>query len=122
MEQGLFEGRRGSKRLKAIERQLEKVLSEFENDYENTPEMHFLQENIRWEGTAELIFAMAMRNVHFTWDGVRDYGFLRLCMRWIEEENINIMTPKSVATMTRSILPESMCQELGEELSALEIF
>lgn len=122
MEQGLFEGRRGSKRLKAIERQLEKVLSEFENDYENTPEMHFLQENIRWEGTAELIFAMAMRNVHFTWDGVRDYGFLRLCMRWIEEENINTMTPKSVATMTRSILPESMCQELGEELSALEIF
>lgn len=122
MEQGLFEGRRGSKRLKAIERQLEKVLSEFENDYENTPEMHFLQENIRWEGTAELIFAMAMRNVHFTWDGVRDYGFMRLCMRWIEEENINIMTPKAVATMTRSILPESMCQELGEELSALEIF
>lgn len=122
MEQGLFEGRRGSKRLKAIERQLEKVLSEFENDYENTPEMHFLQENIRWEGTAELIFAMAMRNVHFAWDGVRDYGFLRLCMRWIEEENINIMTPKAVATMTRSILPESMCQELGEELSALEIF
>lgn len=122
MEQGLFEGRRGSKRLKAIERQLEKVLSEFENDYENTPEMHFLQENVRWEGTAELIFAMAMRNVHFTWDGVRDYGFLRLCMSWIEEENINTMTPKSVATMTRSILPESMCQELGEELSALEIF
>lgn len=122
MEQGLFEGRRGSKRLKAIERQLEKVLSEFENDYENTPEMHFLQENIRWEGTAELIFAMAMRNVHFAWDGVRDYGFLRLCMRWIEEENINTMTPKAVATMTRSILPESMCQELGEELSALEIF
>lgn len=122
MEQGLFEGRRGSKRLKAIERQLEKVLSEFENDYEDTPEMHFLQENIRWEGTAELIFAMAMRNVHFTWDGVRDYGFLRLCMRWIEEENINTMTPKAVATMTRSILPESMCQELGEELSALEIF
>lgn len=122
MEQGLFEGRRGSKRLKAIERRLEKVLSEFENDYENTPEMHFLQENVRWEGTAELIFAMAMRNVHFTWDGVRDYGFLRLCMSWIEEENINTMTPKSVATMTRSILPESMCQELGEELSALEIF
>lgn len=122
MEQGLFEGRRGSKRLKAIERQLEKVLSEFENDYEDTPEMHFLQENVRWEGTAELIFAMAMRNVHFTWDGVRDYGFLRLCVRWIEEENMNIMTPKSVATMTRSILPESMCQELGEELSALEIF
>lgn len=122
MEQGLFEGRRGSKRLKAIERQLEKVLSEFENDYEDAPEMHFLQENIRWEGTAELIFAMAMRNVHFTWDGVRDYGFLRLCMRWIEEENINTMTPKAVATMMRSTLPESMCQELGEELSALEIF
>lgn len=122
MEQGLFEGRRGSKRLKAIERQLEKVRSEFGNDYENTPEMRFLKEEIRWEGTAELIFAMAMRNVNFEWNGLRDYGFLRLCRRWIEEEKLRTMTPKAVAAMTRSILPETMCQELGEELTALEIF
>lgn len=122
MDQGLFEGRRGNKRLKAIERQLEKVRSEFETDYENTPEMRFLNEEVRWEGTAELIFAMALRNVHFTWDGLRDYGFLRLCTKWIKEEEINVMIPKLVAVMTRSILPEEMCQELGEELSALEIF
>lgn len=122
MEQSIFEGRRGNKRLKAIEKHKESVLSEFKTGYESTPEMKFLQEEIRWEGTAELILIMAMRNVHFAWNGLRDYGFLRLCKKWIEGEEISTMTPKAAAAMTRNILPEEMCQELSEELSALEIF
>ena len=122
MEQSIFEGRRGNKRLKAIEKHKEKVLSEFTTEYENSPEMRFLREDIGWEGTAELVFVMAMRNVHFTWNGLRDYGFLRLCRKWVEENQLTAMTPKTAAAMTRSILPEEMCQELSEELSALEIF
>lgn len=122
MEQGLFEGRRGTKRLKAIEKQLEKVLEEFSTDYENSPEMHFLKEEIKWEGTAELVFVMAMRNVHFEWNGLRDLGFLRLCKKWIEGEKLQTLTSKDAAAMVKSVLPEEMCQELSEELSALEIF
>lgn len=122
MEQGLFEGRRGSKRLKAIEKQLEKVLEEFSTDYENSSEMHFLKEEIKWEGTAELVFVMAMRNVHFEWNGLRDLGFLRLCKKWIEGGKLQTLTSKDAAAMVKSVLPEEMCQELSEELSALEIF
>lgn len=122
MQQGMFEGRRGNKRLKAIEKQLEKVLGEFSTEYENSTEMRFLKEEVKWEGTAELVFVMAMRNVHFAWNGLRDYGFLRLCKKWIEEAKTQALTSKDAAAMIKSILPEEMCQELSEELSALEIF
>lgn len=121
-EQGFYDGRRGYKRLKAIEKQTEKVLGEFKTEYEDSPEMKFLQGEIRWEGTSQLLLVMARRNVHFEWNGIRDYGFIRLCAKWIKEEGLTAMTPKAAAAMIRSILPEEMCRELGEELSALEIY
>ncbi len=122
MEQGIFEGRRGNKRLKAIEKQKEQIYGEFQSAYEESPEMRFLKEEVRWEGTAELLFAIAMRDVHFTWNGLRDYGFLRLCKKWVEESDAAAMTSTSVATMIRTILPEAMCKELGDELADLEVF
>lgn len=122
MEQGIFDGRRGHKRLKLIEKQREKVLGEFTTEYENSHEMRFFKEQIRWEGTAELAFAMAMRNVNFAWNGLRDFGFLRLCKSWIEEAELTVVTPKDAEDMIKAVLPEAMWTELDEELSSLEIF
>lgn len=122
MEQGIFDGRRGQKRLKLIEKQREKVLGEFTTEYENSQEMRFLKQEVRWEGTAELTFAMAMRNVSFAWNGLRDYGFLKLCKSWIEEAELTVMAPKDAEAMIKAVLPEAMWAELDEELSSLEIF
>lgn len=122
IEQSIFDGRRGQKRLKLIEKQKEKVLSEFNSEYTKCGEMHFLNEEVKWENMAGLMFAVAMRNVHFAWNGLRDYGFLKLCMNWIEENKINVMTPKDTEAMIKAVLPEAMLGEIDEELSALEIF
>lgn len=122
IEQGIFEGRRGQKRLKLIEKQKESILEEFTTEYENSKEMRFLREEVSWEGTAELMMAMAMRNVHFEWNGLRDLGFLRLCASWIKENKAEAMTAKDTETMIRGVLPEAMWVELNEEISALEIF
>lgn len=122
IEQSIFDGRRGQKRLKLIERQKEKVLGEFTTEYENSQEMRFLRQDICWEGTAELTLVMAMRNVHFAWDGLRDLGFLRLCKRWIEESELEAVTPKDAEAMIRNVLPEAMWDEINQEISALEIF
>lgn len=122
MEQGIFDGRRGQKRLKLIEKQREKVLGEFTTEYENSQEMRFLKQEVRWEGTAELTFAMAMRNVNFAWNGLRDYGFLRLCKSWMEGAELTVMAPKDAEAMIKAVLPEAMWAELDEELSSLEIF
>lgn len=120
MEHGVYEGRRGSRRLKAIEKHKEKLLAEFKTSYDDSREMIYMRENVRWEGVAELLFIMARRNVHFRWNGLRDYGFLSLCMKWIEKEP-QAMTPKAAEEMIRSILPEEMWQALSEELEALEL-
>lgn len=121
MEQNIYEGRKGQKRLKVIEKQIKRINEEFEHNYTNTSEMTYLEEEIRWEGTSKLIFSIAQRNVNFKWNGLRDYGFIRLCRRWIGENGIQVMTPEITAGMMGDILPEKMCAELREELTALEI-
>lgn len=121
MEQNFYEGLRGQKRLRTLEKQIEKIRNEFETRYADTPEMVFLEEEIQWEGPSRLIFLMAQRNVHFEWNGLRDYGFIRLCREWIAENEITVLSAKAAASMIRNILPAQMCEELGEELSALEI-
>lgn len=121
MEQNFYDGRRGHKRLKAIEKQIEKISGEFETSYADAPEMVFLNEDVRWEGPSRLIFMMAFRNVHFTWNGLRDYGFIRLCRKWILENRITSLTTQEVVVMIKAILPAQMCDELSDELSAMEI-
>lgn len=115
MEIGFFDNRRVNKRLKVLEKLREEIEDDFETRYENIEEMIFLKRNVRWEGAAEIIFLMAVRDVNLRWKGVMDYGFLKLCKKWIVENKMYSMTPKLVAEMTRTILPEDMCKELGEE-------
>lgn len=121
VEQSFLGGIRGHKRTKTVEKQIEKVRGEFQAQYSGTPEMLYLENEIGWEGASKLIFLMAQRNVHFAWNGLRDYGFIRLCRKWIDETDVKTMDAAAATSMIRSILPAAMCEELGEELSALEI-
>lgn len=122
VEQNPYEGRRGQKRLKAIEKHIERINEEFDHRYDNSPEMIYLMEEIRWEGTSRLMFVMACRDVNFKWNGVRDYGFIRLCRNWLVKNDIAAVTADIAADMINDILPSDMCTELKDELSALEIF
>lgn len=119
--QGVYEGRKGQKRLRAIEKQIVSVREEFDNRYADSPEMKYLSSQIQWVGTASLIFIMAQRDVNFKWNGLMDYGFIRLCKRWLEEHGLQSVTSEETADMMRDILPEEMCSELSDELAALEI-
>lgn len=119
--QGVYEGRKGQKRLRAIEKQIVSVREEFDNRYADSPEMKYLSSQIQWVGTAGLILIMAQRDVNFKWNGLMDYGFIRLCKRWLEEHGLQSVTSEETADMMRDILPEEMCSELSDELAALEI-
>lgn len=121
MEQNLYEGRKGQKKLKAIEKQIQKVSSEIQNCYEDTPEMIFIEEEVKWEGAGKLIFVMAFRKVHFMWNGLRDYGYIRLCSNWIKERGLKTITSHEAAEMIKNIITQEMCNELSEELDALEM-
>ncbi len=121
MEQNFYDGLRGHRRVKTLEKHIERISEEFATQYADTPEMVFLEESIQWEGPSKLIFLMAQRNVHFAWNGLRDYGFIRLCKKWIIDNEITVLSAKAAGTMIRSILPVQMCEDLGDEITALEI-
>lgn len=123
-ETGLYEGRKGQKRLKAIERQINSVNEEFDHRYADSPEMRYLSGEsgqIRWIGMAGLIFAMAQRDVSFKWSGMMDYGFIRLCAKWLDDRDIDTVTEETAVAMMKDILPEELCSELRDEIAALEI-
>ncbi|HIU26743.1 MAG TPA: hypothetical protein IAC50_09645 [Candidatus Copromorpha excrementigallinarum] len=121
-EAGFYESRKEQKRLKTIEKRISSVEEEFDNRYREFPEMLFMEETIRWEGAAKLIFITALRDVNFTWGGIRDYGFIRLCRKWTDENQIHTLTPADAAEMVKSILPSYMWEQLEEELAAMELF
>ena len=109
------------RRLKATEKQIKRISEEFEHNYADSPEMLYMDEEIRWEGNSRLIFIMAQRNVCFKWNGMRDYGFIRLCRGWMAENDAAVMTPEATLRMIKAILPDKMYSELSEELAALEL-
>ncbi len=121
-EQSFYEGRKGQKRLKAIEKQIKRISQEFDHNYSDTPEMRYLDEEIRWDPMARLIFILARRNVYFKWTGLRDYGFIRLCRKWVTENRITYLDPEAASNMIGDILPAKQCTELKDDLAALEIF
>ncbi len=120
-EKGLYEGRKGQKRLKAIEKQIQRTNEEFDHTCEECPEMIYLNEQIQWEGAARLIFTLAQRDVNFRWKGLRDHGYIRLCCRWIDGNGLVTVTADAAEAMIKDILPADMCSTLDDELAALEI-
>ena len=120
-EKGLYEGRKGQKRLKAIEKQIQRTNEEFDHNCEESPEMIYLNEQIRWEGAARLIVTLAQRDVNFRWSGLRDHGYIRLCCKWIDGNGLTTVTADAADAMIRDILPANMCSALDDELAALEI-
>lgn len=121
IDKSFYEGRKGQRRIKAIEKNIQNIKSEIDSEYETSQEMIFLEEHIRWEGKALLVFYLAFRKVHFVWNGIRDYGYLRLCCRWIRNKNLETMTSHDAAEMVRDIITHEMCVELSEELEALDL-
>ncbi len=119
-EKEMYEGRKGQKRLKAIEKQICKTNAEFDHNYQDSPEMIYLGQEIQWEGTSKLIFTLAQRDVNFRWKGLRDYGYLRLCCRWINGRGLRTMTADAAAAMIKDILPREMCSSLDDELAAAD--
>lgn len=116
-----YKGRKGQQRLKAIQKETAKINGEIQHSYANTPEMIYLENDIIWDAISKLIFLMAQKSVQFKWKGVRDYGFIRLCTRWIMENKISTLTPEIATAMMEDVLPSKMYSQLIDELDALEI-
>ena len=120
-ERSAYEGRKGQKRLKAIEKHIKSIEEEFEDRYAESEELRFLREEVSWTGMAGLVFVLARRDVNFRWQGMMDYGYLRLCRKWLQDRGVRTVDTEQAVDMMKDVLPDDMCFELREELAALEI-
>ena len=117
----IFKNQLFLKMRKLIEKNIQRTNEEFDHNCEESPEMIYLDRQIKWEGTARLIFTLAQRDVNFRWNGLRDYGYIRLCCKWIDGNGLTTVTADAADAMMRDILPADMCSALDDELAALEI-
>ncbi|MBQ0078474.1 MAG: hypothetical protein KBS66_01100 [Eubacterium sp.] len=119
-EAEMFKGRKGRKKLEALEQQIKKISDEFDNKYMHTREMKYLNEDIKWTKVSRLVFLMGERLVYFRYKGLRDYGFIRECAQWLESNRITQPEPEQVIQMLESVLPEELCIRLSEDLKTVE--
>ena len=121
-EAEMFKGRKGRKKLEALDQQIQRISEEFENRYMHTREMKYISENVSWSRTSRLVFLMGQRLVYHRWRGLRDYGFIRLCAQWLETNRISEPTPEQVVDMMEDVLPEDLSRKLAEELKNVELY
>lgn len=117
---GANESKRKQRRLRNTSKLTDRVKEEFECRYNDAPEMMFLEKDVTWHGASYLVFLMALRNVNHRWNGMRDYGFIRLFSASIgvgEEE----LTAEDALAKVRAILPDDMVEELEKELKEKEV-
>lgn len=119
-EAEMFKGRKGRKKLEALEQQITKISEEFDNRYKDTREMKYLSDDIKWLKTSYLVFLMGQKLVYFKWKGLRDYGFIRLCAQWLANREIKEPTPEQVVDMMQDVLPDDLCEKLSEQLKTVE--
>lgn len=119
-EAEMFKGRKGRKKLEALEQQIAKISDEFDNRYKDTREMKYLADEIKWLKTSYLVFLMGQKLVYFRWKGLRDYGFIRLCARWLADREITEPSPEQVVDMMEDVLPDELCRKLSEQLKTVE--
>ena len=119
-EAEMFKGRKGKKKLEALEQQIATISDEFDNRYKDTREMKYLSDEIRWMKTSYLVFLMGQKLVYFKWKGLRDYGFIRLCAQWLASRGITEPAPEQVVDMMQDVLPDDLCDKLSEQLQTVE--
>lgn len=119
-EAEMFKGRKGKKKLEALELQIKKISDEFDNKYMHTREMKYINEEVKWNRVSRLVFLMGERLVYFRYKGLRDYGFIRECAQWLENNKVREPQPEQVIEMLESVLPEELCLRLSEDLKTVE--
>ena len=106
-----YKGRKGRKQLKALLDEIDHVYGETGNLYRDYEEMQLL-ESMLPDPVVKLYFAKYFRDLNAMWSGVENYGFLRLCGKWIRTNGVQELTQPDVDQMLESLLPSQEWNQL----------
>ena len=117
MNSDQFKGRKGQKRLRELNERIDRILGETNERYQSSDEMSFILRSMP-DPMVRLWFVSAYRVLDRHWGGIKDYGFLRLCQRWIQRKRLEEMSRPEAETMLSTILPAHEMQKVRERLAA----
>jgi hypothetical protein len=115
MEKEFYTGFNGKRRLKAINKKTAEIEAQLDDKYEGKPESIHLNDEVTWEGMARLVYAMGRLKVASTWQGSRDYGYIRLCSQWIKGRGLTSVGDEDALEMAAVILPHKLYEEVRDE-------
>lgn len=111
--QARYKGRKGRKKLQAIYEEIDRIQKETGNYYDQYEEMRLL-ESVLWDPQVRLYFMKYYRDLDAMWSGVETYGFLRLCGKWIRQNQVEELIQPDVDQMLESLLPTREWKELTQ--------
>ena len=116
MDDNRFKGRKGQKRLREINADIDRRLGETEQRYLQTEEMQAIMA-VLGDVLVKQYFVTAYHALVRSWHGMKTYGFLRLCRRWIAAKKITELTRSDVDGMLQDILPQADLETVRQAMS-----
>lgn len=111
-----YKGRKGRKKLQAIEEEIERLHKETGGRYDDYEELK-LVESMLPDPEVRLYFLKYYSDLDRMWGGVETYGFLRLCGKWIRHNNVSELSQPDVDAMLESLLPSQEWEQLTQPLA-----
>ena len=99
-----YKGRKGRKKLQAIYDEIDRLRAETGNYYDQYEEMQLI-DSLLPDPQVRLYFTKYYRDLDRIWNGVETYGFLRLCGKWIRQNEVEELTQPDIDAMLESLLP-----------------
>ena len=102
--QAKYKGRKGRKKLQAINDEIDRLRAETGHRYDDYEEMKVIESTLP-DPELRLYFMKYYRDLDQLWGGVETYGFLRLCGKWIRQKQIEEFEQPEIDEMLENLLP-----------------
>ena len=111
-----YKGRKGRKKLQAIQSEIDGIHRQMGRFYTEYEEMKQIEELLQ-DPVVHLYFMKYLRDLDAMWSGVETYGLLRLCGKWIRQNQLDELTQPDVDQMLESLLPTGEWETLTQPLA-----
>ena len=101
----MYKGRKGRKLLLEINGRADQLKAGVDPLYADSKELAFIEELLE-DPLDRLHFMEVFRDLDQEWSGTQNYGFLRLCVKWLRIRKPEVLTGAEADAMLRDILPE----------------
>ena len=87
--------------------------------YSDKKETRFLNEKINWIGNAELIYRIALQEVHEKTNGLADFGYIRNIYIWLNQKKFTSINEKIILEAEKDIFTSKDYDNLYKKISSI---